>query len=119
MQKIQSNLKGMLMISIAVFIVGQAAGAINTPSVSSGEIPNLTQFGEHSQVVDANGVLNLQGPIHGIVSLSGYYSNMNNYLNIFYAQAENRGFTTSTSGGESGGNSGGDGGSDGGGGMMM
>ena len=112
MQKIQFNLKGMLMISIAMFIIGQAAGAINTPSVTSGEIPNLSQFGEYSQGVDANGVLNLQGPNHSIVSLSGYYSNMNNYLNIFYAQGENRGFTTSTSGGESGDNGGGDGGSD-------
>ena len=106
MQKIQLNLKGMLMISVAMFILSQAAGAINTPSVSSWEIPNLSQFGVHSQGVDANGVLNLQGPTHSIVSLSGYYSNMNNYLNIFYAQGENRGFTTSTSGGESGGKGG-------------
>ena len=107
MLKREINLKGMLMISVAIFILSQAAGAMNGPPVvSSGEIPNLSQFGKYSQGVDANGVLNLQGPTHSIVSLSGYYSNMNNYLNIFYAQGENRGFTTSTSGGESGGKGG-------------
>ena len=117
MQERQLNLKSILVVSVSVFVLIQAAAAMNSPPVvSSGEIPSLSQFGNYFHGVDANGVLNLQGPTRSIVSLSGYYHAMSSYLNIFYSQGENRGFTAATAGG--GATSGGATGGGGDGGMM-
>jgi hypothetical protein len=104
--KIQLNLNRIFIICVVMFVLSQAAVAMYTPIVSSGAIPNLSTFGKSDQGVATNGILDLQGPTPGLISLSGYYGNMNSYLNIFFVQGENRGFTASTTSGGGGGGGG-------------
>ncbi len=100
----RNHLNKILVISIVVLALSQLAGAVY-PNVSSGEIPNSIAFWKFTQNVDANGVLNLQRPTPSVIALSGYYNNMNNYVNIFFVQGEIRGFSAATTSGVGGGGS--------------
>jgi hypothetical protein len=110
LRKEKLNLLGIFIMTVALLISGQAAGAMSIPVVSSGEIPNLSSFVRYNQSADINGTINLQGPTPNVVHLSGYFGHMNDFSNVFYVQAENRGFTTTVSSGGSGGGDGGNGG---------
>lgn len=100
------NLSGIFIMAVALLILGQAAGEMSIPVVSSGEIPNLSHFVKYNQSANMNGTINLQGPTQNVMQLSGYFGHMNDFTNIFYAQAESSGFTTTVSNSGSGGDGG-------------
>jgi hypothetical protein len=100
MLKTQLGFRKMIAMSVAMLFLGaMAAVATDNP------IPNLSNFGGAIHGFDANGALILQGSHPNTIYLSGYYNSMANYRNVFFAQAEVRGFTATASGGESGGDS--------------
>lgn len=101
MRKMQFNFGSILFVLSAILILGSM-----TAMAMDNAIPNLSNFGNVFHGVDASGAINLQGVHPDIIFLSGYYGNMHNYVNIFFAQGETRGFTATTSGGGSGGGGG-------------
>ena len=98
----QFNFGSILFVLSAILILGSTAAV-----AMDNAIPNLSNFGNVFHGVDANGAINLQGVHPDVIFLSGYRDHMHDFLNIFYAQGETRGFTATTTDGGSGGGGGG------------
>jgi hypothetical protein len=94
-----------MIVSLAALFVTAVDGTF------SGEIPSVgVDQGKslfNGQIVavlgthlPASGVINLQGPQHGVVSLSGYFTNPGGYMNVF--PMGSLGVTTASTAGGSG-----------------